>query len=94
MTTEKEVELLAAHLEEKIMRLHGTALLTGKSLSTCLGYRSAEALRQAIARKTVPVKVFSIRSRRGKFALAKDVAFWLAKQSLMNERPEDNEENQ
>lgn len=77
-----ELEKLAAHLEDKIMNLYKTALLTDKALRDCLGYPSSEALRQAIARNTIPVKVFSIKNRRGKFALAKDVAYWLAEQSL------------
>ena len=82
LSKEDELERLAAHLEDKIMHLYQTALLTDKALRDCLGYPSAEALRQAIARNTIPVKVFSLKNRRGKFALAKDVAYWLAEQSL------------
>lgn len=82
LNNDDELEQLAAHLEDKIMHLYQTALLTDKALRDCLGYPSSEALRQAIARDTVPVKVFSIKNRRGKFALAKDIAYWLAEQSL------------
>ncbi|AXQ98283.1 hypothetical protein [Pseudoalteromonas piscicida] len=51
-------------------------------MTTTLGYGSGEAFRQAVSRKTVPIPVFSIDKRKGKFALTKDVARWLAKQRL------------
>lgn len=68
---------LAEELECDLLRLHGP-LMGGAELRRALGYPSANAFRQAVARKTVPVKVFSIEHRRGKFALSKDVAAWLA----------------
>jgi hypothetical protein len=33
-----------------------------------------------LTRKTVPVPIFSIKNRRGKYALVKDVVSWLAQQ--------------
>ncbi len=45
---------------------------------------SGDAFRQAVCRNSVPVPLFSIANRRGKFALAKEVASWLAQQRLMN----------
>jgi hypothetical protein len=35
------------------------------------------------------VSVFSIEHRRGKYALIKDIARWLAKESLMNKNKEE-----
>jgi hypothetical protein len=70
---------LAQELEKDLLNLYGP-ILTGDSLRKALGYRSMDALRQAVARKTVPVLIFSLENRRGKFALAKDVATWLATQ--------------
>lgn len=55
-------------------------MLSGDALRVALGYPSMEAFRQALSRKTVPVPVFSIKQRRGKFALVRDVAQWLAAQ--------------
>lgn len=66
-------------LEADLLREYGP-LLTGNSLCKALGYPSLEALRQAVARHKVPVPVFSLPNRRGKFALSKDVATWLADQ--------------
>lgn len=53
-------------------------MISGEALRTALGYPSMEAFRQALSRKTVPIPVFSIDARRGKFALVKDLARWLA----------------
>lgn len=55
-------------------------LISNDDLRIALGYPTMEAFRQALYRNTVPVPVFSIPNRRGKFALSKDVAEWLATQ--------------
>ena len=55
-------------------------MLTGEALRKALGYPSMDALRQALSRGTLPVPVFPLKNRRGKFALVKDVAHWLAEQ--------------
>jgi hypothetical protein len=70
---------LADLLERDLLARYHSPLLGGDDLRSALGYPSTEALRQAISRGTVPVPVFSVAHRRGKFALAKDVADWLAK---------------
>jgi hypothetical protein len=70
---------LADLLEQDLYARYGSPLLGGEALRVALGYPSAEALRQAMSRGTIPVPVFAIAHRRGKFALAKDVAIWLAK---------------
>lgn len=53
-------------------------ILNSQQLVTVLAYPTLMAFRQALARGTVPVPVFSIEKRRGKYALAKDVARWMA----------------
>lgn len=53
-------------------------LLPSAALPRILGYPTASAFRQAVARGTVPVPVFKIPTRRGWFALASEVATWLA----------------
>lgn len=76
-TTPSDTQTLAEKLEADLIDRHGP-LLTGQPLHRALGYRSAAAFRQAVARNTVPVPVFSLENRRGKYALATDVADWLA----------------
>jgi hypothetical protein len=70
---------LARELEEDLLRRYGT-LLPGSALASELGYPSARAYQQAVTRRTVPVPVFQVPRRRGTFALAKDVAEWVALQ--------------
>lgn len=71
------VEELAKQLEADLLRLHGP-LLGGEALYRALGYPTATAFRQALAKKSEPVAIFKIKQRRGRFALTKDVAGWLA----------------
>ena len=79
MTEPESDEPLAVLLERDLTLLHGP-MMTGEPLRLSLGYPSKDAFRQAIARKTVPIPVFGIPKRRGKFALTKDVAAWIAAQ--------------
>jgi hypothetical protein len=74
---------LAKELESDMLDLYGP-ILSGRNLVKTLGYSSSDALRQAVSRKTIPVPIFSIKKRKGKFALTKDVAFWLAEQRIEN----------
>lgn len=79
MTLANQTEPLTALLERELMQLHGP-MMTGESLRIALGYPSKDAFRQAVARKSTPIPVFGIEKRRGKFALTKDVAAWIAVQ--------------
>ena len=69
----------AAVLERDLFERYGP-LITDEDLRIALGYKSIDAFRQALTRKTVPVPVFTVENRRGKYALVKDVATWLANQ--------------
>lgn len=71
---------LVGELEEQMLKLYGAPIITGDELKNALGYKSIMAFRQAMTRDTVPVPIFTIQNRRGKFALVKDVARWLAEQ--------------
>lgn len=84
------VEVLASELKKDLMDLHGP-MIYGKALYKALGYGSGDAFRQAVSRKSVPVPVFPIENRRGKFALTKDVALWLARQRLKHLAPDKRE---
>ncbi|MDR9837807.1 hypothetical protein [Herbaspirillum huttiense] len=68
-------------MARELTRQYGP-LLSGENLRLALGYASKEAYRMAMARKTLPVPVFDIEFRRGKFALTLDVAKWLVEQRM------------
>ena len=70
---------LARELNEQFVQQFGP-ILSSPVLVKALGYRSMAAYRQAITRDTVPVPLFQIPNRRGRFALARDVAIWLSEQ--------------
>ncbi|WP_251359105.1 hypothetical protein [Kangiella sp. TOML190] len=76
--------MTAKDIEKDIIKLHGY-VIGNEDLSALLGFKTMGAFRQAISRKKVPIKIFNIENRRGKFALAKDVAQWLFKQRLTAE---------
>ncbi|WP_228894805.1 hypothetical protein [Pseudoduganella aquatica] len=63
-------------IERQLLHRYGP-LIGNDDLCQALGYPSKDAFRQALARKHVPVPVFDIENRRGKFALVADVAKWL-----------------
>lgn len=68
---------LTHEIERNLFDRYGP-LMADDNLRIALGYKSMEAFRQAISRGTLGVPVFSIPNRRGKYALVKDVAAWLA----------------
>ncbi|WP_208652666.1 hypothetical protein [Herbaspirillum rubrisubalbicans] len=72
-------EPLAVLLDRELTSRYGP-IVSNDNLRLVLGYSSMEAFRQAVSRKTIPIPVFEIENRRGKFALVKDVAVWLAAQ--------------
>ncbi len=63
-------------LDESLTRSYGP-LLGGAALTRALGYPSQSAFRQAVAHDRLPVPVFEIEGRRGRFALTADIAAWL-----------------
>ncbi|MBO3672047.1 hypothetical protein J5N52_08450 [Acinetobacter soli] len=75
----KAIWISAEMIERDLLERHGP-MISDEALRIALGYRSTDAFRQALTRKTVPIPIFSVENRRGKYALVKDLAFWLAKQ--------------
>jgi len=67
----------AETLELDLVQRHGT-LIGGDDLRKLLCYPTVEAFRQAIRRGTAPVPIFPLKHRRGHYAIAKDIALWLA----------------
>lgn len=72
--TESELE---ARLLQSLIRDWGY-VVGSAGLRQVLGFPTQAALRQAIARGAVPIKTFELEGRKGPFALAHDLAAWLA----------------
>lgn len=68
---------LADALEHDLLSHYGP-MIGQDELRQVLGYATMDAFRQALSRRQLPVPVFALPNRRGKYALAKDVAVWLA----------------
>lgn len=79
MTDDARVKGLAELLERELMGKYGP-LISNDDLRQALGFASNDAFRQALARKTMPIPVFPLPNRRGKYALVKDLALWLSLQ--------------
>ncbi|MDP3742929.1 MAG: hypothetical protein Q8Q76_01135 [Methylotenera sp.] len=79
MNNNQRLEKLANQLEQELTLQHGP-MVSNDDLRIALGYASMDAFRQSLVRKTVPIPVFSLPNRRGKYALVKDLALWLAQQ--------------
>lgn len=82
MTLTMAQQKLAKKLQLDLLQVYGSPMLTSEQLQKVMGYRSIYALRQAITRKTFPIKTFKIAKRKGHFALVEDVACWLASNAL------------
>lgn len=80
-TPHATVAMLTRDLEDKLLQRYGP-VLGGADLSKALGYPSMRAFQQAVSRGVVGVPVFPMEKRRGRFALAGDVAQWLACQRM------------
>ncbi len=79
--SDDEVQMLAKQIEADLLKLYGSPMLSGEQLQRAMGYRTVDALRQAVLRQTIPVEVFKLENRRGHYALVKDIAQWLAEKS-------------
>jgi hypothetical protein len=79
-------EDLVKAFEERLTQRHGL-MLPSAALAAALGYPTMRAYHQAVSRRTIPVPLFQIEHRRGRFALARDVARWLAQQYQGAARP-------
>jgi len=84
-----ENETLARIIERDLLNQYGP-LIGKEDLRVALGYRSNDAFRQALSRNTIPIPVFEIEHRKGKFALVKDLAVWL---EAMRNNAKNNQED-
>jgi len=74
---DQPADLLIDSLQQDLLRRYGP-VIGQDDLRQALGFASLDGFRQALSRGVVPVPVFAIPHRRGKYALTKDVASWLA----------------
>ena len=65
-------------LENDLIQAHGY-LVGNIELSRLLGFTNMAAFRQALKRKRLPIPIFSMENRRGKYAMTKDIATYLTK---------------
>lgn len=77
------VDKLATAIELELTHAYGPTL-HGQALATVLGYASAAALRQAAKMGRVGVALFTPENRRGRWAVTREVAHWLAVQRFKN----------
>ncbi|HBO1833585.1 TPA: hypothetical protein L4G11_001266 [Pseudomonas aeruginosa] len=81
MPLQNDLLALSTELEHQLTARYGT-MLGSRDLWRELGYRSPSAFRQALLRGSLDLPVFEVEGRRGRFALARDVAAWIARQRL------------
>lgn len=80
--TEREKRELARQIESDLLKLFESPILNVEQLRRALNFRSVAAVKQAMQRNTFPVRTFVMPNRKSRFALAKDVADFLAEQAF------------
>lgn len=70
---------MSESIESELIEKYGH-LLNMEALRKTLAFSTVGALQQSINRGSLNIPIFSIENRKGKFALAKDVAEWLVNQ--------------
>jgi hypothetical protein len=66
---------------ENLLVRHYGAAIGGRDLREALGFKSASAFCRAVQAGRLPIRLFKMEGRRGRFALATDVAEWLEKRA-------------
>jgi hypothetical protein len=80
--SEDEKNELMRQLNEDLLKLFESPILTLNQVQRAMNYRSVTAVKQAIQRDTLGVEVFVMPNRRGKFVLTKNVAKYLAEKAF------------
>lgn len=75
--------MLNAQLSDFLAREYGV-VIGGRNLRKVLGFESATAFGRAVRAGHVGVPLFELPGRRGRFALAQDLATWLENQARPN----------
>mgnify|MGYP000019845759 CR=1 FL=1 len=79
--SDDEEATLKAQIDTELREAYGSHILTLHDITKALNYSSISAVRQAIARNNMPIPLFNLPNRRGKFALTAEVARFLARQA-------------
>jgi hypothetical protein len=79
MTEQNPIQRLTDELEHDLTARYGV-MLGSNALWRELAFRSPVAFRVALSRGMIGVPFFTLPNRRGRFALAKDIAAWIANQ--------------
>ena len=79
MNEQNPIQRLTDELEHDLTARYGV-MLGSNALWRELGFRSPAAFRVALSRGMIGVPFFTLPNRRGRFALAKDIAAWIANQ--------------
>jgi len=90
MSDEEEADLMA-QIDSELRATYGSHILTMHDITKALNYKSVSAVRQAIARNTMPIPLFNLPNRRGKFALTSEVAKFLARQACVQKTHKNKE---
>ncbi len=77
MNEQNPTQRLTDELEHDLTARYGV-MLGSNALWRELGFRSPAAFRVALSRGMIDVPFFTLPNRRGRFALAKDIAAWIA----------------
>ena len=65
-----------ASLRQLMIREYG-AVVGGRDLRSALGFKSTAAFGHAVRSGYIPLRIFEMPGRRGRFALVSDIADWL-----------------
>mgnify|MGYP000226590103 CR=1 FL=1 len=76
---------LTNKLERELTERYGL-IVGGKDLRDILGYKTASAFSLACKQGDISLPIFNIEKRRGKFALAVDIAQWIVNQKYTSEK--------
>lgn len=76
---------LTNKLERELTERYGL-IVGGKDLRDVLGYKTASAFSLACKQGDISLPIFNIEKRRGKFALAVDIAHWIVNQKYTSEK--------
>jgi len=85
MVRNDDERVLFNEIARDLLTAHG-AVLKGEALWRALGFGSRSAFQRAVAARTVGVTLFPMREGRGRYALTRDVARYLAKLRIDAER--------
>lgn len=82
MTEDISFESFKKQLEEELKQEFGH-LICNQDLSLLLGFSNIGSFRQALKRGQIPVPIFTLENKRGKYALTKDIALYLAERRFL-----------